>query len=106
MKKIRARLNIIIFFDPPPLESAPAKRRQPYCGPLDEVSALRLGAAVVLRASGRQRPPAPSCGRKHLKVEHRDVVTRSMVPVSASTYVGYHNIMRQVPIRLMDFTME
>jgi len=60
-----------------------------------------------LQASGRQRPPAPSCGRKHLKVEHGDdVVTRSRVPVSASTYVGYHNILRQVPIRSMDFMME
>ena len=46
------------IFLTPPLESAPAKRMRPYLGPLDEVSALRLGAAVAmapLRASGRQR---------------------------------------------------
>jgi len=46
------------IFLPTPLKSAPAKRMRPYLGPLDEVSALRLGAAVAmapLRASGRQR---------------------------------------------------
>jgi hypothetical protein len=34
------------------------------------------------------------------------VVTRSRVPVSDSTYVGYGNILRQVPIRSMDFMLE
>ena len=49
---------ILLYFLPPPLESAYAKRRQPYLGPLDEVSALGLGAAVAMApvgASGRQR---------------------------------------------------
>jgi len=45
-----------------------------------------------------------------LKIEHGDwrdaVGTRSRVPVSIRTYVGRGNILRQVPIRSMDFTME
>ena len=57
MKKYALGL-IQLYFLPPPLKSAYAKRRQPYLGPLDEVSALGLGAAVAmapLQASGRQR---------------------------------------------------
>ena len=57
MKKYALGL-IVLYFLPPPLESAYAKRRQSYLGPLDEVSALGLGAAVAmaqLQASGRQR---------------------------------------------------
>ena len=48
-EKIRARLNLLLYyFLPPPLQSAQAKRRQPYLGPLDEVSVLGLGAAVAM----------------------------------------------------------
>ena len=61
-------------------------------------------AMAPLQASDRQHHLAAEV--MHSKIEHGDVVTRSRVPVSDSTYVGYHNILRQVPIRSMDFMME
>jgi len=55
-----------------------------------------LVAMAPLQASGRQCHLAAEV--MHSKIEHGDVVTRSGVPVSDSTYVGYHNILRQVPL--------
>ena len=106
IEKIHARLNTIIFFVPP--YSNPPK---PSVGNLTLDLYMRYPrldwapvAMAPLRASGRQRHLAAEV--MHSKIEHGDVVTMIRVPVSDSTYIGYHNILRQVPIRLMDFTME
>ena len=74
-EKISARLNTIKFFRTPPLKSTQAKRRQPYLEPLDEVSALGLGAGGNGTVTS-QRPPEPSCSRSNaLEIERGDVGT-------------------------------
>ena len=63
-----------------------------------EVVAAAAAAAVANHRSVR--------GRSNALVNNRTWRCCGKVPVSDSTYVGYRNILRQVPIRLMDFTME
>jgi hypothetical protein len=68
---------------------------------------LGLGAAVMmapLQASGCQRHVVAKID--NYLIECQDRVTRSRVLVSTSKYVGYGYILRQVPIRSMEFWME
>jgi hypothetical protein len=47
MKKYALGL-ILLYFLPPPTRIRLSQARQPYLGPLDEVSALGLGATVAM----------------------------------------------------------
>jgi hypothetical protein len=99
---------LILYYlpPPPPLESAQTKHRRHCLRPLDAVFMLGLGATMTMapvRASGRQRHGVTNIDTL---IECRNRVTRSRVPVSNSTYVGYSFILRQAPIRSMKFWME
>ncbi len=63
-----------------------------------EAEAAAVAATVANHRTAR--------GRSNALVNNRTWRCCGRVPVSDSTYVGYHNILRQVPIRSMDFTME
>ena len=73
------------------------------------VAAAAGAAAAEAEAAAAAAAVANHCtarGRSNALVNNRTWRCCGRVPVSDSTYVGYHNILRQVPIRLMDFTMK
>ncbi len=73
------------------------------------VAAAAGAAAAEAEAAAATAAVANHCtarGRSNELINNRTWRCCGRVPVSDSTYVGYHNILRQVPIRSMDFMME